>query len=73
MSKFAHYGIAAAEEALEDAQWKPTDEPDLDATVRLYFTSHLHWLNGMVRVSVLDPASATSTRSMTHRWHTNEE
>ena len=35
MSKFAHYGIAATEEALKDSRWKPTSEEDLDATVCL--------------------------------------
>jgi 3-oxoacyl-(acyl-carrier-protein) synthase len=34
-AKFTQYGLAAAEEALDDADWKPTDERDLEATVRL--------------------------------------
>ncbi|KKY23564.1 putative beta-ketoacyl synthase [Phaeomoniella chlamydospora] len=32
MSRFAHYGIAATEQALMDAGWKPTEEADLEAT-----------------------------------------
>lgn len=35
MSRFAHYGIAATEQALMDAGWKPTEEADLEATVGL--------------------------------------
>ncbi|KAF7512508.1 hypothetical protein GJ744_001443 [Endocarpon pusillum] len=31
-AKFAQYGLAAAEEALTDAGWKPTKEEDLEAT-----------------------------------------
>jgi len=34
MAKFAHYAMAASEEALEDAGWKPTSTEDLEATVR---------------------------------------
>lgn len=33
MAKFAHYAMAASEEALEDAGWKPTSNEDLEATV----------------------------------------
>jgi 3-oxoacyl-(acyl-carrier-protein) synthase len=36
MAKFAQYAIAATEEALEDAGWKPTSEEDKEATVRFY-------------------------------------
>jgi 3-oxoacyl-(acyl-carrier-protein) synthase len=32
-ASFAQYGLAAAEEALEDAGWKPTQPDDLEATV----------------------------------------
>lgn len=32
-AKFTKYGLAAAEEALTDAKWKPTEEEDLQATV----------------------------------------
>lgn len=32
MSKFAQYGMAAAEMALADAGWKPTCQTDLEAT-----------------------------------------
>lgn len=35
MSKFAQYAIAATEEALEDAGWKPTREEEREATVGL--------------------------------------
>lgn len=34
MAKFAQYAMAASEEALEDAGWKPTGPEDLEATVR---------------------------------------
>jgi 3-oxoacyl-[acyl-carrier-protein] synthase II len=33
MALFAQYAMAAASEALDDAEWKPTKEEDLEATV----------------------------------------
>lgn len=33
MARFSHYGLAAAEEALADAEWKPESEEDKQATV----------------------------------------
>jgi 3-oxoacyl-[acyl-carrier-protein] synthase II len=33
MALFARYAMAAANEALDDAGWKPTKEEDLEATV----------------------------------------
>lgn len=33
MAKFAQYAIAAAEEALEDAEWKPTAPEQREETV----------------------------------------
>jgi 3-oxoacyl-[acyl-carrier-protein] synthase II len=32
MDRFIHYGLAAAEQAVEDSGWKPTGEEDLDRT-----------------------------------------
>ena len=32
MSRFAHYGMAATAEALNDSEWKPANEADLEAT-----------------------------------------
>lgn len=32
MSRFTQYAMAAAEMALAEAGWKPTDQPDLEAT-----------------------------------------
>lgn len=34
MAKFAQYAVAATDEALEDAGWKPTKEEEKEATVR---------------------------------------
>jgi hypothetical protein len=34
MALFAQYAMVAAQEALEDAEWKPTAEEDLENTVR---------------------------------------
>jgi 3-oxoacyl-(acyl-carrier-protein) synthase len=34
MARFAQYALAASEEALEDAGWKPTAFEDREATVR---------------------------------------
>ena len=34
MAMFAQYAMAATEEALEDAGWKPTDFEQREATVR---------------------------------------
>lgn len=34
MAKFMKYAVAAAEEALTDARWKPTNEHDRERTVR---------------------------------------
>ena len=33
-AKFAQYGLAATEEALQDAGWQPTKTEDLEATVK---------------------------------------
>jgi 3-oxoacyl-[acyl-carrier-protein] synthase II len=35
MALFAQYAMAAAQEALDDAEWKPTSEEELEATVSL--------------------------------------
>jgi hypothetical protein len=35
MALFAQYAMVAAQEALDDAEWKPSAEEDLEATVRL--------------------------------------
>lgn len=35
MARFAQYAMAASEEALEDAGWKPTAFEQREATVRL--------------------------------------
>jgi 3-oxoacyl-[acyl-carrier-protein] synthase II len=34
MARFAQYAMVASEEALSDAGWLPTQEVDLEATVR---------------------------------------
>jgi 3-oxoacyl-[acyl-carrier-protein] synthase II len=34
MALFAQYAMASAEEALQDANWEPQSEEDLQATVR---------------------------------------
>lgn len=34
MALFAQYAMASAEEALQDANWLPQSEEDLEATVR---------------------------------------
>lgn len=34
MARFAQYAMAASEEALEDAGWKPTSFEEREATVR---------------------------------------
>jgi 3-oxoacyl-[acyl-carrier-protein] synthase II len=34
MALFAQYAMAAAQEALEDAEWNPSAEEDLEATVK---------------------------------------
>lgn len=34
MALFAQYAMASAEEALQDANWTPQSEEDLQATVR---------------------------------------
>ncbi len=39
MAEFTQYAIAAAEEALDDAGWRPTTDEDKEATVQqLLFT-----------------------------------
>jgi 3-oxoacyl-[acyl-carrier-protein] synthase II len=35
MARFAQYALAASEEALEDAGWKPTGQDELESTVSL--------------------------------------
>ena len=35
MATFAQYALAATEEALQDAGWKPEKEEDLESTVSL--------------------------------------
>lgn len=34
MARFAQYAMVASEEALKDAGWTPTQEDELEATVR---------------------------------------
>jgi len=36
MAQFAQYGMAAAEEALRDADWMPVDGEQRENTVRFY-------------------------------------
>lgn len=33
MAQFAQYAIAASQQALDDAEWHPTKQEDLEATV----------------------------------------
>jgi 3-oxoacyl-[acyl-carrier-protein] synthase II len=33
MARFAQYAMVASEEALKDAEWAPTKEEDLEASV----------------------------------------
>jgi len=35
MATFAQYAMASAQEALTDAQWMPTEDEDLEATVSI--------------------------------------
>lgn len=39
MALFAQYAMASAEEALQDANWMPQSEEDLQATVRGQYSS----------------------------------
>lgn len=34
MSKFMHYAMAASQEALDDAGWKPANDEEREMTVR---------------------------------------
>lgn len=45
MAIFAQYALAAAGEALEDAQWHPEDEMELEATVRVIPTLTVAYIN----------------------------
>lgn len=36
MARFAQYAMVASEEALNDAQWTPKKEDDLETTVRSF-------------------------------------
>ena len=38
MARFAQYAMVAAEEALKDAEWAPTQEEDLEATASILQT-----------------------------------
>lgn len=40
MAKFSHYAMAAAQEALEDAEWHPQEPKDLEATVGRHADRH---------------------------------
>ena len=42
MALFAQYAMAATHEALDDAEWKPTAEEDLEATVSFKLASVSH-------------------------------
>jgi len=40
MALFAQYAMASAEEALQDANWRPKSEEDLQATVSSQYQYH---------------------------------
>jgi 3-oxoacyl-[acyl-carrier-protein] synthase II len=42
MALFAQYAMAATEEALEDAGWKPTNFEQREATVSSFWTNIKH-------------------------------
>ena len=50
VATFSQYALVAAEEALEDAAWHPTEESELEATVRI------------PRIGVLLPCSPLTIR-----------
>lgn len=59
MAKFAQYAMAATEEALQDANWKPEPFEQREVTVCLYFQNQLNEYLSDVRESVLGLVSAT--------------
>jgi hypothetical protein len=72
MAMFAQYALAATEEALEDAGWKPTKFEQKEATVRSSWSDIRYLLRSdidLLRVSVLDQALATLMRSTTLLSH----
>lgn len=49
MALFSQYAMAAAEEALEDAGWKPNKGDDLEATVIISFQEFMS--SGLIQAS----------------------
>jgi 3-oxoacyl-[acyl-carrier-protein] synthase II len=68
MAQFAQYAMAATEEALQDADWKPESFEQREATVCVQWMSNILVeciLIGYSRVSVWDQALEILTRSTT--------
>lgn len=52
MAMFAQYAMAATEEALEDAGWKPTKFEQREATVRIFRRAFGHLLRSDIDISL---------------------
>jgi hypothetical protein len=66
------YGLAAAEEALEDAGWKPIKPEDLEGTVR-HCKVPVRCCANLSREFVWDPGSEISKSSTILRYPTKQE
>lgn len=72
MARFAQYAMAATDEALEDAGWKPSAHEQREATVgsmSLMIESSLIFFFRTGREFAWALALATSTRSTARFWH----
>lgn len=69
MAQFAQYAMAATEEALQDADWKPEPFEQREATVCLF--SRRKWIAYLSgnRESVLAQALVISMKCITQSWH----
>lgn len=73
MAKFAQYAMAATEEALQDANWKPKPFEQREVTVGLYFQTELiEYLCG-VRESALGRVLAISRKCTTQSLRMRRE
>lgn len=41
MSRFIAYALCAADEALKDANWLPSEQEDKEKTVNVYYVFHI--------------------------------
>jgi 3-oxoacyl-(acyl-carrier-protein) synthase len=73
MAKFAQYAMAATEEALQDANWKPEPFEQREVTVCSLSTCKLIEYSYGDRVSVLALALAISMKCTIPLWHMRKE